>query len=87
MRKRIATYTLAGKRHRIELVDTDEGTLLLDRTDDGQAGVVAELALDEGEEQARAVLDGDGAYLERARAGEPGLCRPYIELPEQAEAA
>jgi hypothetical protein len=47
---------------------------LIDRPADGPARLVAELAPDEGEEQALAVLYGEGAYLERARAGEPGLC-------------
>ncbi len=74
----LATYSLNGKRHRIELVRLRDGGLLLDRGGEGPARVVAELSGDEGEDQALAVL-GDGAYLERARAGEPGLCRTLQE--------
>lgn len=51
------------------------GRLLLDVAPRGPAYVVAELAADEGRPQIAAVLFGDGRYLERARAGEPGLCR------------
>ncbi len=75
----LATYSLNGKRHRIELVRLRDGGLLLDRGGEGPARVVAELSGDEGEDQALAVLGGDGAYLERARAGEPGLCRTLQE--------
>jgi hypothetical protein len=48
---------------------------LLDVAAGGPAYVVAELAADEGRPQIAALLFGDGRYLERARAGEPGLCR------------
>ena len=75
----LATYSLNGKRHRVELVRLRDGGLLIDRGGEGPARVVAELAGDEGEDQALAVLGGDGAYLERARAGEPGLCRALEE--------
>jgi hypothetical protein len=70
----LATYTRAGRRHRIELVPDGRQRLLIDRPPDGPVRLIAELASDEGEDQALAVLYGDGAYLERARAGEPGLC-------------
>ena len=87
MSELIATYTVRGEHHRLELVDTPEGRLLLDRGGSGAPRVVAELGPDEHREQAEAVLDGDGAYLRRARAGEPGLCRPLGARPAQAEAA
>jgi hypothetical protein len=75
MAQLLASYTVAGRRHRIELVPQGRQRLLIDRPADGPARLVAELAPDEGEQQALAVLYGEGAYLERARAGEPGLCR------------
>jgi hypothetical protein len=75
MAQLLASYKLAGQRHRIELVPQGYGQLVIDRAADGPARLVAELAPDEGEDQALAVLHGDGAYLERAQAGEPGLCR------------
>lgn len=78
MARLLATYTLNGQRHLIELVSLRDGTLLLDRVGDGAPLVVAELCREEGEEQARAVLDA-GGYLERARAGEPGLCRALAD--------
>jgi hypothetical protein len=81
MARLLATYTLAGRRHRIELVPQGAGQLLIDRPPDGPARLVAELDRDEGEAQARAVLFGDGAYLERARAGEPGLGRRLDDDP------
>jgi hypothetical protein len=81
MAKLLASYTLAGRRHRIELVPQGYGQLLIDRPPDGPARLVAELAPDEGEDQALAVLHGAGAYLERARAGEPGLCRRLDDDP------
>jgi hypothetical protein len=81
MAQLIATYTLAGRRHRIELIPQGYGQLLIDRPADGPARLVAELAPDEGQEQALAVLHGDGAYLERARAGEPGLGRRLDDDP------
>ena len=75
MTQLVASYTRAGRRHRIELVPQGYGQLLIDRPQEGPALLVAELAADEGEDQALAVLHGDGGYLERARAGEPRLCR------------
>jgi hypothetical protein len=74
MAQLLASYMVAGRRHRIELVPDGRRRLLIDRPPDGPTRLVAELAPDEGEEQALAVLCGDGAYLERARAGEAGLC-------------
>ncbi len=56
MAKLLASYTLAGRRHRIELVPQGYGQLLIDRPADGPARLVAELAPDEGQEQALAVL-------------------------------
>jgi hypothetical protein len=81
MARLLATYTLAGRRHRIELVPRGAGQLLIDRPPEGPARLVAELDPGEGEAQARAVLHGDGAYLERARAGEPGLGRRLDDDP------
>jgi hypothetical protein len=81
MAQLLASYTLAGRRHRIELVPQGHGQLLIDRPADGPARLVAELAPDEGEDQALAVLHGEGGYLERARAGEPGLCRRLDDDP------
>jgi hypothetical protein len=75
MARLLATYTLAGERHRIEFVPQGAYKLLVDRAGDGPVRLVAELGPDEGEPQALAVLHGEGAYLERARAGEPGLCK------------
>jgi hypothetical protein len=49
--------------------------LVLDLAARGPAYVVAELAAEEGRPQIAAVLFGEGHYLERARAQEPGLCR------------
>jgi hypothetical protein len=81
MARLLATYTLAGRRHRIELVPRGAGQLLIDRPPEGPARLVAELDPGEGEDQARAVLHGDGAYLDRARAGEPGLGRRLDDDP------
>ena len=81
MTRLLASYTRAGRRHRIELVPQGAGRLLIDRPPDGPARLIAELAPDEAEQQALAVLYGDGAYLERARAGEPGLCRRLDDDP------
>lgn len=74
MAQLLASYTLKGERHRIELVRLRGGALVLDRPGEGAPLVVAELSREEGEAQALAVLDA-GGYLERAQAGEPGLCR------------
>lgn len=49
--------------------------LVLDLASRGPAYVVAELEVGEGRPQIAAVLFGEGRYLERARAGEPRLCR------------
>ena len=70
----LATYTLNGERHRVELVRLRDESLLLDRPAEGAPRLVAELSRDEGEDQALAVLH-TGGYLERAAAGEAGLCR------------
>jgi hypothetical protein len=70
----LATYSLNGERHRLELVPLRDGALLLDRAAEGAPLVVAELSREEGEDQALAVLHA-GGYLERAQAGETGLCR------------
>ena len=75
MARLLATYTRAGERHRIELVPQGACKLLVDRAADGPVRLVAELGPGEGELQALAVLHGEGAYLERARAGEPRLCK------------
>jgi hypothetical protein len=75
MAQLLATYTVNRERHRIELVRLRDGALVVDRPGQGSPRVVAELSREEGEEHARAVLEA-GRYLERARAGEPGLCRP-----------
>jgi hypothetical protein len=74
MAQLLATYSLYCELHRVELVPLRDGALLLDRAAEGAPLVVAELSRDEGEDQALAVLHA-GGYLERARAGEQGLCR------------
>ena len=74
MAQLLASYTLNGERHRIELVRLRDGSLLVDRPAEGAPRPVAELSRDEGEDQALAVLHAAG-YLERAAAGEAGLCR------------
>ena len=78
MGKLLATFSLDGERHRVELAALRGGALVLDRAGEGPALVVAELDREEGQDQAFAVL-GAGGYLERARAGEPGLCRALAE--------
>jgi hypothetical protein len=77
----LATYVLGNQLHRIELVSLQSGGIVLDRAAERDPLVVAELACGEGEDQALAVVHA-GGYLERARAGEPGLCRA---LPGKAE--
>ena len=57
------------------------GRLVLDVGARGPAYVVAELDVGEGRAQIAAVLFGEGRYLERARAGEPGLCRRLDDDP------
>lgn len=83
----LGTYRLEGIRHRIELIAHRGERLLVDRPDDGgPIGVIAELCPGEGERQAQALLIGQGAYLQRARAGEPGLCRALDARSDQAPA-
>ena len=55
MAQLLASYTLAGRRHRIELVPAGRRRLLIDRPADGPARLVAELAPDEGQQHAIAV--------------------------------
>jgi hypothetical protein len=91
MAQLLATYVVGSDVHRIELVSLRQGAIVLDRAADCDTVVVAELGRDEGEEQALAVIHA-GGYLERARAGEPGLCRPLTgnatcARPARAEAA
>jgi hypothetical protein len=74
MTRLLATYSLYGELHRVELVRLRDGALLLDRPAESAPLLVAELSREEGEDQALAVLE-TGGYLERARAGERGLCR------------
>jgi hypothetical protein len=74
MTRLLATYCLYGELHRVELVRPRHGALLLDRAAEGAPLLVAELSREEREDQALAVLEA-GGYLERARAGERGLCR------------
>lgn len=78
MSELLATYRLGGELHRIELVRRRGGALVLDRPGEGAPRVVAELDQGEGREQALAVLHA-GGYLERARAGEEGLCRTLAD--------
>jgi hypothetical protein len=84
MSQLLATYSLGGERHRIELVRRRGGALVLDRPGEGAPGVVAELDQGEGREQALAVLHA-GGYLERARAGEEGLCRTLENEPRRTD--
>jgi hypothetical protein len=72
----LATYTVDGARHRIELVRVGAGALLLDRCAKAQPRVVAEFEpREDATNWADCLLHGDGAYLARARTGER-LCRP-----------
>ena len=84
MSQLLASYKLGGELHRIELVRRRGGALVLDRPGEGAPRVVAELDQGEGREQALAVLHA-GGYLERARAGEEGLCRTLDDEPRRAE--
>jgi ribosomal protein S9 len=86
MAQLLATYALRNELHRIELVKLRDGAIVLDRAADCDSLVVAELARDEGEEQALAVIHG-GGYLKRARAGELGLCRALTGTATQARTA
>lgn len=89
MAELILRYRRGSEQRAIAL----HGRLALDLAPRGPAYVVAELADGEGRPQVAAVLFGDGRYLERARAGEPGLCRSATEVelergePEFARAA
>ena len=67
----IVRYRCGRQERRI----TIRGRLLLDVAARGPAYVVAELGEGDGRPQINALLFGDGRYLDRARAGEPGLCR------------
>jgi hypothetical protein len=71
----MAQLVMRYRRGRQERGIAVHGHLLLDVAPRGPAYVVAELANDEGQAQIAAVLFGDGGYIERARVGEPGLCR------------
>jgi hypothetical protein len=74
MLEKIATYTDgAGRPHAVELVETAEGALVVDRGV-RDVRVVCDLEPDEGRDQALAVLEA-GGYLERAREAESALCR------------
>ena len=86
MAQLLATYDLHGRPHRIELVDHDGGRLVIDRGGEGPAQVIAELGAGEGTQQAYCLLGGDGAYLERARSGERGLCRALADDPVEQQA-
>jgi hypothetical protein len=85
MAQLLASYDLDGKRHRIELIQQDGGRLVVDRVGDGPAHVIAELGDAEGPEHAYCLLNGDGAYLERARGGERGLCRVLTDDPVEQQ--
>jgi hypothetical protein len=67
----VMRYRRGGQERGIAI----HGGFLLDVAARGPAYVVAELGDGEGRPQISAVLFGDGRYLERARTGEPGLCR------------
>lgn len=71
----MAELILAYRRGRQQRGIALHGRLVLDLAARGPAYVVAELELGEGRPQIAAVLFGEGRYLERARAGEQGLCR------------
>jgi hypothetical protein len=85
----MAEFVMRYRRGRQERTIAVHGHLLLDVAPRGPAYVVAELATDEGQSQITALLLGDGRYVERARAGEPGLCRQATaaELGSGGEAA
>jgi hypothetical protein len=84
MSQLLATYSVGGEQHRIELVGRRGGALVLDRPGEGAPRVVAELDQGEGEKEALAVLQA-GGYLERAQAGEEGLCRTLEAEPGRSE--
>jgi hypothetical protein len=68
----LARYTDQGGRAHLVVL---RGRLVLDLAAGDAPRVVAELDDDEGPVQARALLHGDGGYLERARVAEGPLCR------------
>ena len=87
MAELVENYIVDGERHRIELVRGEGGgQLLLDRCGAGAPRVIAELAPGEGREWVGRLLHGEGAYLERARAGER-LCVELGKLRERQRSA
>ena len=68
----LASYRDRGGRPHLVVL---RGPLLLDLGSAGPPRLVAELAEDEGSAQARAPLDGEGGYLERAAMTKGPLCR------------
>jgi hypothetical protein len=71
----MAELILGFRRGRQQRAIALHGRLVLDLAARGPTYVVAELELGEGRPQIAAVLFGEGRYLERARGGEPRLCR------------
>ena len=69
----LARYSDPGGRAHLVVL---RARLVLDITAAGPARVVAELSGEEGTDQARAVLHGEGGYLERARRATAPLARP-----------
>jgi hypothetical protein len=88
----LARYTDQGGRAHLVVL---RGRLVLDLAAGEPPRVVAEIDADEGPAQARALLHGDGGYLERARLAEGPLCRALrpddlrptseIDLPNVAD--
>ena len=74
-RRAAADIVMRYRRGRQERRIAIRGRLLLDVAERGPAYVVAELGEGDGRPQINALLFGDGRYLDRAEAGEPGLCR------------
>ena len=75
----VSYQTPGGELRRIELTSAKApGRRLLLDCGFGPARVVAELEVGEGVEQAWAVLHG-GGYLQRAKDGEPRLCRTLAD--------
>jgi hypothetical protein len=70
MGRLLATYSLRGERHRVELVRLRDGALVLDRPGEGAPLVVAELSREEGDVHALAVLEA-GGYRATRMAGPP----------------
>ena len=69
----LARYQDPGGRAHLVVM---RGRLVLDISASGPARVVAELSAEEGAEHARAVLHGEGGYLERASRATAPLARP-----------